>query len=239
MPVTPISRAPPAVEKRWSHTNRAQVHRPADVLYPQKVLQEPLLHCLILRDSRVGMLMCAVKATACRAPSTAHQRPEHLEQGPQQLCQLAPTSLESRDLFTYRKVTVQMVTEVEHLGPPPACQPQKIKEVTLQVKGAQRETWVQAKCLQPHGMVQGSQLSSAVSATRRATWPHADVSPLMRHHPAPPHHHPNPEVSVLPHLRSLSSHVTTPLFSHQLFSGYRQRQKPFRPQQAIRGRFVL
>lgn len=57
MPVTPIS-WPRAVEKRWIHTNCSQVHRPADVLYPQEVFQKPFLHCLILCDSRVGMLMC-------------------------------------------------------------------------------------------------------------------------------------------------------------------------------------
>lgn len=28
-----------------------------------------------------------------------------------------------------------MVTKVEHLGSTPTCQPQKIKEITLQVKG--------------------------------------------------------------------------------------------------------
>ena len=71
---------------------------------------------------------------------------------PQQSHRLAPTSLESRDLFTYRKVTVQMVTKVEHFGPTPACQPQKIKEVALQVKGAQVATWLQAKRLRPHCM---------------------------------------------------------------------------------------
>lgn len=32
-----------------------------------------------------------------------------------------------------------MVTKVEHFGPTPACQPQKIEEITLQVQGAQRE----------------------------------------------------------------------------------------------------
>lgn len=47
-------------------------------------------------------------------------------------------------LFTHRKVTVQMVTKVEHFGSTPACQPQEIKEVSLQVTGAQCEMWVQA-----------------------------------------------------------------------------------------------
>lgn len=103
---------------------------------------------------------------------------------PQQSRRLAPTSLESRDLSTYRKVTVQMVAKVEHFGPTPACQPQKIKEVTLQVKGAQREVWLQAKCLHPHRVVLGSHPSSAVNATGHVTLPHADVSTLMRRQPA-------------------------------------------------------
>lgn len=97
---------------------------------------------------------------------------------------LAPPSRESRNLSTYRKVTVQMVTKIEHFGPTPARQPQKIKEVTLQVKGAQRETWLRAKCLHPHCMVLGIHPSSVVNATGHATLPHADVSTLMRCQPA-------------------------------------------------------
>lgn len=52
---------------------------------------------------------------------------------------------------THRKVTVQMVTKVEHLGSTPACQPQEIKEVALQVMRAQSEMWVQATS--PHAGV--------------------------------------------------------------------------------------
>lgn len=45
------------------------------------------------------------------------------------------TQKQHAQLFTHRKITVQMVTKVEHLGSTPTCQPQKIKEITLQVKG--------------------------------------------------------------------------------------------------------
>lgn len=62
--------------------------------------------------------------------------------------------------FTHRKVTVQMVTKVEHFGSTPARQPQEIKEVALQVTGAQSEMWVQA------------------------TLPQAGVSTLMGYQPA-------------------------------------------------------
>lgn len=87
--------------------------------------------------------------------------------------------------------------------------------------------WLQAKCLHPHRMVLGSHSNSAVNATGCATLPHADVSAHEISTCLLPHH-PNPEVSVLPHLISLSSHVTTLLYMPQLFLGYRKRWKLFR-----------
>lgn len=62
-----------------------------------------------------------------------------------------------------------MVTKVEHLGPTPACQPQKIKEVTLQVEGAETGMWLQTRYLQPHCMALGNLLSNAVTATGHVT----------------------------------------------------------------------
>lgn len=120
----------------------------------------------------------------------AQHSPEHSEQA---LPYLQPSCSHSSHVgeqrhCTHRQVTVQMVTKVEHLGSTPARQPQEIKEVALQVTAAQSETWLQA------------------------TPPRAGVSTRMgcQFQQISLPHHLHPEVSVLPHLTSLSSHVTTP-----------------------------
>lgn len=178
----------------------------------------------------------APKAAACRAPSTASWSPEHSEQGPALHCNTAAATTvmqtcshltgeqspfhlpqghctdghQSRALWTHASLSASE----NQRGYPVSKSSTERNVVTGQMPPSS-----------PHGTGQPPQQHRQCNWMCHLTAYRCECSHETSTCSLP--YHPHPEVSVLPCLSSLSSHVTTPLYTPQLFSGYRKRQKLF------------